>query len=1621
MLQRMITCVVAIIMCMHGGLYAIEENPSVAKFPEVYRMNRFKAHLDSLTSVAHRVSGSKESEKAGDYIKKQLGTLQDGTIYELDIPVFDLKTKQCYIEIDGEKIELLPMRPNVIVPPATGEAGLQGRYYYIPDAQALDSMDVSLNDAVVATEYDCEVDFWHRLFKLGAEAVLFLGDTTGKLEYPRAIKHAGAPVNLIRLYAPAAENDSVDLRRNHASVHVKSTLRWNPSAGRNILMHLSGSDPDFSPRYDGDEMVVVSANYDTYGEVPDASGGALEAANVAAVIEAARYFHSNRPKRDMLFIISDYAHQNFMGMRAVYDALTMRPKQIAQIAQDHDDEQKFLTDMRSLINKETIDRQLLQDNTNFLDLLYEVTELAWNNYSEDLMALRMETPESEATGETADTLEQIKNIKNRWGEILRHLTKHQIEKIDENDFKKVLSRVRTRIEKRMDELAFLQIVDEQREKISAQLGPKRIDLHVSYNFSDDASVWGPVVGDDLYSLVTTGGQREGSWDNPGWYGPVMKVMRETKASIDSNTIRGFSDKGLIDAGMTLDFIPGEFVSENCVAGVYGYYNCAFMTYHDTRMRSGHPIDDISNLKWERIYRQASQASVFLRQLSNAEGLSLARSFKNVSVTQDTKFPLWNNGTYRGYSMGISVAGSLTKDRPATGALCALWPTTGGWPYLGPDIAIPGFKRYLLSRVNTHGKFGISGVNGEIYQVEKKEKIYPLGMMFDSSGLVKATVDLNSQTQSITSVDLFSCNSHIVAMPLYGMASKAQTMVMKASGNVEPDMDRNFHGIANDFIFFYTHGFFSADRFKVFQKYGAVALNVDREDKIGTGFEKSFFNTCVNIDSITSNDLWMLNENRLQVFRENGVTNADIEVLHHEAELNKEDAQDTTGIIASQRLHARSAMLSRLIYEPIRDIMNDMVTAIVVLLILTVPFAFALERLIICSSSIYWRVGGFVLMFVLTFVLVFLFHPGFAIASSPLVVFLAFAILVMSAIVISIMFSKFKYELMALQQKSTRAHTGEISRMGTAMAAIGMGMSTMRRRPVRTLLTCITVVVLTFTILCFASFSRGLGVKSSYEGPAGGTVSASGYIRNLDFSKINTDVVDMVRGLEGKEGLVAPQWWKVKTVEDPQAFDVALPADKENVFVSAILGITPEELDYWEELKGALRTGVSLDTRTALKNNGVYLPTLMRRRLGLEYGDTVYVDGRKCLFAGEVAVDKMQRLNGLDGRSILPVDFRSQTYDTTKSKGLVGGSNAGEMVQRDFVRLSANEIAITSAENVKKMRGSLHTVSVYGDDQLQFTQNAEYMAKLTALPVWSRGEEGVERLIFAEMAGVTGGMGLVIPILVGGFIIFGTLLGSITDREKEVYTFSALGLSPSHVGFLFLAESGIYAVIGGVGGQILAQIVAYIASFLADQGIIHEVSINFSSSNSMFAIVVVMATVLISAIYPAYKASKSANPGVARSWKMPTPDGDYFKMEFPFTVSEYDFTGMVSYLAEHFREHSESGMGKFTSENVQITRQKDTNHLALSSDMYLAPFDLGISHRFRMTAVASEIPGVNEVFIEAWRMSGSHSDWRRSNKVFLRELRKQFILWRTLSSEVIENYRMNTLQVLGKEKEMESES
>lgn len=1679
----------------------------------------FDRDLQALTAAQHRLSGSPEGRAAADYIEGRLRSA-GLEVFPLDMVVWQTRVVRCEMVVGGKTVPMLPLQPNLVVPPVTPRYGLTAPSMWVGDGSILAygsrtpetiAEDGTRSSKVVVLDYD-SFDNWETAFALGAEAVVFVGKGEATPVQPKAV---GVPANLLRFYVKQEDLAAagVDLTQDHESVTLHSEVVWEKRLGRNLVARVKGTEPGFAGS-GAEEAVVLATNFDSFGVVPQLSPGARGAANVAAMIEAAEAMAKSPAKRHAYFMFLDNQARLHQGAREVYAALTMTHGDSARLIGEREDERGFIEGLRQTLSDEGLVARSLA--------LEERLKLAAEHLRDDtgkklqiqrLALARATEGGAEATRLQAEVDELVAR-QMRWDDIRRSLHKQEVrlfialqDAIADRSFEapaaisvdpkfaprfkeeverfqalepeaqalaaaqagayrrqlgELRDRTMSQFDARLAELRDLLAIDAQRAALrDALVGPEGsrapvISLHASYDLSGDAATWGVVVGDwtdKLFKVRTP--KPEGN--QPGHHGPTLGAFARVIDGIPGLKVDTASLK---DPTISAQLSPRPFVSSGYVAGMNGFYHVTFMTAYDARLRDGHPADTVQRLNVPALRQQAAEATRVMQALASHPELSRPQVFKSFARS---KYPTFSGGRTSGEYAGEMVTGSLSENRPATGALLALWPGRRGspqplnaWDTFRDAMQIASFQPLALEAVDANGRWRVLSMeetmNGDMMT---------LGALFDERGEVRAISTRKNQAQQLTAnmrVDLFAAQGFVLSTIETYALKPEQLKILRSVADAEFRETRILAGQADGVSFWYISDYYPDDRVKIFQPMGPVALGAqDEETPAGAGLPQNVFLLPTRPSDNTADSLWLLNEGRLSQLRSRGVTPADLEDLHNEAKRQAEIAtvQADAGAAAALPVAAREAalqrasMLSHRVYAPLRTAMDDLVHAIVMLLLLAIPFAFALERLLICSPTIYGRIAGFVAIFLVTFTILYFTHPGFAIASTPVIIFLAFTIILLSSLVIYIVVRKFRTELRAMQGLGT-IHESEVSQTGTLLAAVNMGMSTMRRRPTRTGLTAITVVALTFTILCFASFTRTIGVRSIPAGLKSETTAAGLLLRNLDYSAMPQGILTMLQGTAGQGGLVAAQWWLVRTTSDIPAFSITDPqvesaSSQYSVPVDAVMGVALDELDRWYDLAVALGApampeDVANDRakreafvrehvppiKEKLAAGGVFLPPIVQDMLGLEPGQPILIRGQPATFAGVLDTAQLQRLRHLDGQSVIPVDF--QAAGAEGQGGAAANQPASEQelvladdVEKDFVHLSADQVAVVSTETTRRLGGNLHLIAVYpgtaaDGSEILPDQLGRDLAKIVVMPVWAAGQEGVERMLLTVLTEVSGGLALGVPLVLGGLIIFGTLLGSISDREKEIYTFSALGLSPTHVGVLFFAEAAVYAVVGGMGGQLLAQFVALGASALARAGYIDPANINYSSTNALFAIGVVMATVIVSAIYPALRASKSANPGLARAWKMPPPVDDDLRMKFPFTVSAYDITGVVSYLAEHFRRHDDAGLGSFAAENVRIRKTREGN-LELSADLALAPFDLGVTQHLTLTATPSEIEGVDEVAIHAQRKSGAKGDWLRSNQTFLKDLRRQFLLWRTLSSEMIERYRMETLTTLGEAPEI----
>ena len=128
------------------------------------------------------------------------------------------------------------------------------------------------------------------------------------------------------------------------------------------------------------------------------------------------------------------------------------------------------------------------------------------------------------------------------------------------------------------------------------------------------------------------------------------------------------------------------------------------------------------------------------------------------------------------------------------------------------------------------------------------------------------------------------------------------------------------------------------------------------------------------------------------------------------------------------------------------------------------------------------------------------------------------------------------------------------------------------------------------------------------------------------------------------------------------------------------------------------------------------------------------------------------------------------------------------------------------------------------------------------------DEKLEAWSFTSI-GVTSIEGLS-SLIMPAIIVLHTMMGAVYERFREIGVYSSVGLAPAHISFLFLAEACVYAVLSVVFGYLLGQGTGKV---LLGFDLLAGVSLNYFSTAAVVWATIVIAVVLLSALYPAMAA------------------------------------------------------------------------------------------------------------------------------------------------------------------------
>lgn len=1590
--------IAAVCLCIFLGTAATES--AVAD-------EQFRRDCVELTKGDHRLAGTPEGLAASRYVEKRLREIGVDEVVVQKFPSAQARVKRCELVFPGgRKLNLVPMRPDGIIPPVTPPDGITGRLVYAGSGRMEDFARTSVENMIVVMDYNCGRG-WLRAFRLGAQAVIFVPNGRAESKHSHYVE---ADANLLRFYFAGSREDLPI--GSEATIH--SEVVWEGVAGRNVYGFIRGTDPVFYQELE--EIIILAADIDSFGEVPHLSPGARGAANCAGLLEIAARLKEKRPRRHILLAFFDGQARGHAGSYAFYRAIEVKVKEAALKARRErfDEEWTFVQKLKSLLDSDQpLDVERSSVRRGLMIRLSEKAAESAYLVRDLLYELRVEARElsKEGTEEAKARIREIQDSvinkwepdKKYWNDLRRALGRQDTSKITpevEERLLKTLEAVQRDVDERRVELDLEKRALEADEALDKICGPRWIVVHMSLLLGDTSPHWGLVMGGESGF--------HSSQDTAGLYVKIQTTFlrawqgMEKKGSAPKHFVTESAD-GSLSQTRVLWAAP-FLVHSGEPGGLVGIYSLALATCQENLPREGTPDDTIANLDLDRIEAQVAEIGRLLSAVADEDGLSLKRGIARRARYKTAEF---DNGRAQGPMVMGVLAGTAVPNTPMAGAIARFQYGFGEWLSYN-DQKPYAFDNFTLIRTNQNGIYEIGPIERVWWQVKG------FAVVFDERGLAAASSD---QMSGSIRLNVFDCRYGAVALPPQYRSRKSAgdsgrperiVNVLEARSNAELDPSKSFVNTNDGVAYWYVDD--KVDGVKLFglrTMVGLVNGGISLKKKIpglgaaGEGFPTDKHFAPIRSSDRAATDLWRLNEERIDVLRAKDLMESSLGELHGRAEDLLAESQRVESPVRREALAAAAFLAEQTVYNKSRGMLDDLVFAVLILLGLCVPFAFSLERLLIGATLIYHRVGWFASFFLLTFVVLYLSHPAFAVANTPVIIFLGFAIVVLSSLVIFIIMRKFEVELKALQGMMATVHAADVSRISTLMAAVSMGISTMRRRPLRTALTATTVILLTFTILCFASFGTKTGVLRLF---VDANPRYSGvWLHQVNWNAMSADLLDIIVGRWGSRVEVYPRWWISPKKKEQPGFVVTCPDGSRPIVLSGILGLEEEELRQRDDLSQVM--GKELAGR-------VLLTSSVAKALDVKKGGKVLVKGMP-FSVGIVDAARSSILTDMDGNSVLPVDFtvmegQQQAKDDMPEEDPL-------TAQRNWSSLSPDSVAVVSADSAVALGASLHAVMIYTDDTAQAGEISEDMARMLPLPVAATRTDGVYRHVLGPVLAASGGADLLFPILLGGLVIFGTMLGSVADREREIYTFSALGLAPGHVAMLFFAEAAVYSVVGGMGGYLIAQGSVKILSVLAGYGLVHPPEMNMSSTNAIVTILLVMGTVLVSAIYPAVKSSKSANPGLMRAWRPPPPKGDILELVFPFTVSSYDITGVASFLKEHFDNFSETGLGCFMARDSRLDRAEEGG-LCVTSFITLAPFDLGVSQKFELRSVPSEIAGINEIVIHLERASGQPKDWRRLNKVFLDDLRQQFLIWRSIDKEIMETYRSRTLTSLGGEGE-----
>lgn len=1566
--------------------------------------------IESLAGQGTRVTGSDGARETADTIERTFRSLG------LDVtkqPVRTIvpRTHHARLEVGGIAYPVAPVWPNGMRT-ATTDGERSGPVVWAGEGRIHDYNGQSIEGAIVFLDGDTGSD-WFNAPMLGAAAVVFV--ESDRMTRPQAeMKFSTAPIATPRYWVTREVGDAIRSAADEASANGRalgatwsSRVEWSETETVNLFAYLPGRDPEWS-----DRTIVIAAHYDGMSIAPDVAPAAEAAISTAFLTELARGLAVDPPRCSVLFAAFGGHHQALAGSRAFADAWRLSQKDLeAKIADLQADVDRLLPAYGSLEETVAASGELASDTA----LVKTIASLARERSTRRsqypaLEAIRARLETHAASPESGDTIEEALSV---------------VEVIEAREIRASKSR-----------LQLLRLLD--RKVFIDAIGPDRL-RSLAFLFSIDLSSHSRTLGLFFKGLFVD--QYEKNYEttirenaSPLAYALVdVADSVSARRTIDAAWVDGVNDA----AGLTWRThvrVPVAIDAE--MTSLAGLSSGAFLTADDARLWVDTPMDRPDRLDFPNVRAQADLLFPVIHTMLNAD-----RTLEILAEAQDKQ--LLSMDRFRriyGRTVEYDPARSLgTADQPVAHALMTLQHNPGYYNRHFVQKAYAGVRAQDLAMTDAGGFYEFIGVpdkearwwnrwyyalegykfaeDGEItYAPDRGQFVDERWGKNQSIRPIWAEKDITPvlfRADPLTIFDMMDQRTFdtFATLEVFDGASGTEPLSWgyKVVGRVRSKAYREPAGTV-----FAPPGvqpklrFGMGSRQNVGGRYPLLNVTSEPGDPIdGIGYPIPESNVLSLTPLHLARDIWRIDEARLTRLRRHGIRSEHLDELHRKAGDHLEKAEIALGerrYDAFLRHANASWSYEAKAYPHVKGTTADVLIGVLLYLFLLIPFSFFAERLLFAFTNVNAQIGAFTGIFVVAFVVLSLVHPAFSLTNAAPVILLAFITLALSIAVIGMIRGRFETELYALQNRPGAGDRTDFNRLSAARTAFLLGINNMRRRKVRTGLTVATLILVMFSALSLSSIESRLIVLKRGVDWAGGSPPYDGVlVRKQNWVEISNSAYDNLRTAFPEEAgnrVAARNWIVSENANVSTGLPVSRVDATKPVFrLAGLVGMTEAEASV-TGVEAVLAHGRWI--RDAERHVCI-LPEKVLGHLGLEWSDdrptVVRALGHDLRVVGVLSDDRIPGWKDIDTEPLSPVDYSVENWQ--KHSG-VNREDDEEVYH--YVHLDPRNVMIAPYDLLTDHGATLRSVAVVPAQDVALDEAAEErLMKKLEIPVFF-SKSG--RVVFASSGRGTilgGLMDLLVPIFIAALIVLNTMLGSVYEREGEISIYGAMGLAPVHISSLFIAESCVYATLSTVGGYILGQV---IAKTITAQGLLGGLSLNYSSSAAAFSAIAIAAVVLLSTIYPARRAAALSVPDVERTWRVPPAMGDRLDIPFPFTISRDDAVGLNAYLLTFFREHSRQSIGEFYTSGNRLSSEDGAAgpQYTLSCDVWIAPFDFGISQSVTLVSRPSEDEGIYETAMTIVRKSGNPESWETMNNRFLRAIRKQFLLWRTLEPDERGFYR-----------------